>query len=122
MVKHNNIVPNVHFHKEWDRRVKLWFDQPAQKKARALKRLQKLKARFPRPLDSLKPIVRPGSIRHNHRTRLGRGFTVEELKVFYLFHLHAHHDTPSKKMKEVALHQTFTITFKLRTPFPHACT
>jgi large subunit ribosomal protein L13e len=80
MVKHNNIVPNVHFHKEWDRRVKLWFDQPAQKKARKLRRLQKLKSIFPRPLGNLKPAVHSASIRHNHRVRLGRGFTLEELK------------------------------------------
>jgi len=80
MVKHNNIVPNVHFHKEWDRRVKLWFDQPAQKAARKQRRLKKLKAIFPRPLGSLKPTVRPSSIRHNHRVKLGRGFTVEEIK------------------------------------------
>ncbi len=27
MVKHNNIVPNAHFHKKWQRRVRTWFDQ-----------------------------------------------------------------------------------------------
>lgn len=32
MVKHNNIVPNAHFHKDWQRRVKCFFDQPAKKK------------------------------------------------------------------------------------------
>lgn len=91
MVKHNNIVPNVHFHKEWDRRVKLWFDQPAQKKARKLRRLQKLKATFPRPLGNLKPAVHPASIRHNHRVRFGRGFTIDELKVFsFVYSTHAH--------------------------------
>ncbi len=92
MVKHNNIVPNVHFHKKWDCHVKLWFDQPKQKKARHLKRLKKLKTRFPRPIGRLQPIVRPASIRHNHRTRLGRGFTLEELKVwdFSLHHITLH--------------------------------
>jgi hypothetical protein len=27
MVKHNNVIPNAHFHKEWKNRVKTWFDQ-----------------------------------------------------------------------------------------------
>lgn len=27
MVKHNNVLPNGHFHKKWQRRVRTWFDQ-----------------------------------------------------------------------------------------------
>jgi large subunit ribosomal protein L13e len=27
MVKHNNVIPNGHFHKDWQRRIKTWFDQ-----------------------------------------------------------------------------------------------
>lgn len=27
MVRHNNQVPNQHFHKDWQNRVKTWFDQ-----------------------------------------------------------------------------------------------
>ena len=27
MVKHNNVVPNGHFHKDWENRVKTWFNQ-----------------------------------------------------------------------------------------------
>lgn len=26
-MKHNNVVPNGHFHKKWQRRVRTWFDQ-----------------------------------------------------------------------------------------------
>jgi large subunit ribosomal protein L13e len=26
-VRHNNVVPNQHFHKDWQTRVKTWFDQ-----------------------------------------------------------------------------------------------
>eukprot|EP01110_Echinostelium_bisporum_P002883 TRINITY_DN17123_c0_g1_i3.p3 TRINITY_DN17123_c0_g1~~TRINITY_DN17123_c0_g1_i3.p3 ORF type:complete len:213 (-),score=103.06 TRINITY_DN17123_c0_g1_i3:734-1372(-) len=81
MVKHNNVVPNVHFHKEWDRRVKTWFDQAGQKKRRSIQRLKKLRKAFPRPLGSLRPSVHINHINYNHRTKLGRGFTLEELKV-----------------------------------------
>jgi hypothetical protein len=31
MVKHNNEVPHQHFHKDWQRRVATWFNQPARK-------------------------------------------------------------------------------------------
>ena len=31
MVKHNNIVPNVHLRKHWQTRVRVHFDQPAKK-------------------------------------------------------------------------------------------
>ena len=27
MVRHNNVIPNQHFHKDWQNRVKTWFDQ-----------------------------------------------------------------------------------------------
>lgn len=33
MVKHNNVVPNGHFHKKWQRRVRTWFDQVSRKAA-----------------------------------------------------------------------------------------
>jgi len=31
MVKHNNVIPNQHFKKKWQFRVKTWFNQPARK-------------------------------------------------------------------------------------------
>jgi large subunit ribosomal protein L13e len=31
MVKHNNVVVNVHLRKHWSMRTKTHFDQPAQK-------------------------------------------------------------------------------------------
>jgi ribosomal L13e-like protein len=51
MVKHNNVVPNGHFRKRWQVRVKTWFNQPAQKKARRTKRLEKAVRIAPRPVD-----------------------------------------------------------------------
>lgn len=79
MVKHNNIVPNAHFHKDWQRRVKCFFDQPAKKKSRRLARAAKAAAVAPRPVDKLRPVVRCPTIRYNRKVRVGRGFTLEEL-------------------------------------------
>ena len=31
MVRHNNVVPNGHFHKWWARNVVTWFNQPGRK-------------------------------------------------------------------------------------------
>jgi large subunit ribosomal protein L13e len=81
MVKHNNVLPNAHFHKDWQRRVRTWFDQPAQKKVRRLRREKKAKAIFPRPVSgALRPAIRPPTKKYNSKLRLGRGFTLEELK------------------------------------------
>jgi len=79
-MKHNNVIPNGHFHKDWQRWVKTWFDQPAKKLAR--RRARKLKAAkiAPRPTDLLRPAVRCSSIRYNMRIRHGRGFSLAELK------------------------------------------
>jgi len=81
MVKHNNILPNVHCHKDWQRYVKTWFDQPGRKKTRRVKRLQKASAVAPRPVSGpLRPVVRCQTNQYNIRVRAGRGFTLEELK------------------------------------------
>jgi len=81
MVKHNNQVPNQHFHKDWARHVKTWFDQPARKKRRRQARLTKAKLIAPRPVaGALRPVVHAPTNRYNRKVRLGRGFTLEELK------------------------------------------
>jgi len=81
MVKHNNQVPNGHFHKDWARHVKTWFDQPARKKRRRQARLTKAKRIAPRPVGgALRPVVHAPTNRYNRKIRLGRGFTLEELK------------------------------------------
>lgn len=79
-IRGNRVVPNAHFHKDWQRYVKTWFDQPARKKRRHQKRVEKAKRIAPRPLKKLRPVVRCPTARFNMRQRLGRGFTVEELK------------------------------------------
>jgi len=80
MVKHNNVVPNAHFHKDWQRYVKTWFNQPAKKEARRTARVAKAKKVAPRPTHRLRPIVRGQTNKYNTRVHTGRGFTFDELK------------------------------------------
>lgn len=80
MVKHNNIIPNQHFRKDWQRYVRTWFNQPAKKASRRAARIAKAKAVAPRPLHALRPIVRAQTIKYNRKVRAGRGFTLAELK------------------------------------------
>jgi len=81
MVKHNNVIGNGHFKKDWQQRVKTWFNQPAQKAQRRQKRVAKAKQAAPRPLGALRPAVRCQTIKYNRKVRAGRGFTIAELKV-----------------------------------------
>ena len=81
MVKHNNVIPNGHFRKDWQRFVRTWLDQPAAKKRRRNKRAAKAQAIAPRPVAGLlRPVVRCPTNKYNSRTRAGRGFSVMELK------------------------------------------
>ncbi|XP_065356642.1 large ribosomal subunit protein eL13 [Calliphora vicina] len=81
MGKGNNMIPNAHFHKWWQRHVKTWFNQPARKIRRRNNRIKKAKDVFPRPAAGpLRPVVRCPTIRYHTKLRAGRGFTLEELK------------------------------------------
>lgn len=85
-MKHNNIIPNLHHKKKWcassrgPLKVKLNLNQAMRKKTRRLKRASKAAAIAPRPLQSLRPIVHCPTQKYSAKTRLGRGFTFEELK------------------------------------------
>ena len=84
MVRHNNVVPYQHFHKKWARRVKTWLQQPIQKKIRRDNRKKKAAAISPRPASGpLRPLVHCPTQKYNTKIRLGRGFTLEELKVIF---------------------------------------
>lgn len=79
--KRNNMVPNGHFHKDWQRYVKTWFNQPMRKKRRHATRVKKARVIAPRPVGGpVRPIVHCPTFRYNTKLRLGRGFTLEELK------------------------------------------
>ena len=79
MVKHNNILPNVHLRKHWQRWVKTFFDQAGRKRRRLEARKEKAARIFPRPLHSLRPVVASCSNRYAGRPRIGRGFTLDEV-------------------------------------------
>merc|ERR1712200_144546 len=53
--KGNQLVPNGHFHKDWQKYVKTWFNQPARKIRRQKKRNQKAARLAPRPTQLLRP-------------------------------------------------------------------
>lgn len=79
--KRNNMIPNAHFHKDWQRWIKCWFDQPARAQRRRAKRQKKALAIAPRPVaGSLRPIVRCQTYKYKSRVRAGRGFTLDEIK------------------------------------------
>jgi len=90
MVKHNNILPNQHYHKVWAGnhcvvphgiRPRVNFNQPARKHMRRLARKAKAAAIAPRPLARfLRPVVHCQTAKYKSKVRTGRGFTLEELK------------------------------------------
>ncbi len=86
MVKHNNIIPNIHCKKKWHDstrgplKVKLALNKASKKKSRRLARAAKAAAIAPRPLDLLRPAVRGQTQRYSAKVRLGRGFTLAEIK------------------------------------------
>ena len=75
LVLHGN-----HFHKDWQRRVRTWFDQPGRKLRRRTARKVKAAKLGVRPLTHLRPAVRGQTVRYNRKLREGRGFTLAELK------------------------------------------
>lgn len=84
--KHNNMIHNNHFHKQWQNYVRTWFDQPGRKKRRRVARQKRALQIAPRPVaGALRPIVRCPTFKYNTKIRAGRGFTLEELKVGFCF-------------------------------------
>jgi large subunit ribosomal protein L13e len=79
-MKHNNQIPNNHFRKHWQCRIKTWFDQAGRKKSRRLARAAKAAAVAPAPVGFLRPIVRCPTVKYNTRVRAGKGFSLGELK------------------------------------------
>ncbi|KAF9518255.1 hypothetical protein BS47DRAFT_1338528 [Hydnum rufescens UP504] len=76
----NNVLHANHFRKDWQRRVRTWFDQPGRKLRRRNARVAKAAALGVRPLSLLRPAVRAPTVRYNTKIREGRGFTFLELK------------------------------------------
>lgn len=86
MVKHNNIIPNIHCGKKYCEssrgplKVRLTLNQAGKKKSRRLARAAKAAKIAPRPLQLLRPAVHCPTQRYSAKVRLGKGFTIEELK------------------------------------------
>merc|ERR1711988_941786 len=81
-MKHNNQIHSVRkFRKYWQRYVKTWFDQPARKKRRRTARATKSAAVAPRPVAGcIRPLVHGATVKYNAKVRIGRGFSLAELK------------------------------------------
>ncbi|KAL5120721.1 60S ribosomal protein L13 [Pleosporales sp. CAS-2024a] len=79
-IKHNQQIQKNHFHKDWQRYVRVHFDQPGKKKSRRNARVAKAAKVAPRPVDLLRPVVRCPTVKYNRRVRAGRGFSLVELK------------------------------------------
>ncbi|KAL7721702.1 60S ribosomal protein L13 [Entamoeba marina] len=80
-MKHNQAVSNIHFCKDWKRRVHTWFKQPFRKIRRHQTRVTKAKRVFPATIEAFHPSVHCMTQRYNYKLRLGRGFTLKELKL-----------------------------------------
>ena len=80
MVRHNNMIHNVHLKFDWQDKVKTWYNQPGRKHRRRVLRKKKAALVFPNPTHKLRPVVRGQTNKYNTKIKLGRGFTVKELK------------------------------------------
>jgi len=80
MVHFQGALTTSHLRKHWSKFVKTWFNQAARKRRRLDNRKAKAAASFPRPASKLRPVVRCNTVKYNKRARLGRGFTLAEIK------------------------------------------
>jgi len=80
MVHFQGALTTAHLRKHWTRFVKTWFNQAARKRRRLDNRQSKAAQLFPRPVSKLRPVVQCNTIKYNKRARLGRGFTLAEIK------------------------------------------
>ncbi|GME74890.1 unnamed protein product [Ambrosiozyma monospora] len=69
-----------HFRKHWQERVRVHLDQAGKKVSRRQARAKKAAQVAPKPVDSLRPIVRCPTIKYNRKVRAGKGFSLAELK------------------------------------------
>ncbi|XP_006860161.1 PREDICTED: 60S ribosomal protein L13 isoform X2 [Elephantulus edwardii] len=68
----NGMILKPHFHKDWQRRVATWFNQPARKIRRRKARQAKARRIAPRPASGpIRPIVRCPTVRY-HTKKVAR--------------------------------------------------
>eukprot|EP00331_Platyophrya_macrostoma_P023627 CAMPEP_0176434466 /NCGR_PEP_ID=MMETSP0127-20121128/16695_1 /TAXON_ID=938130 /ORGANISM="Platyophrya macrostoma, Strain WH" /LENGTH=209 /DNA_ID=CAMNT_0017817211 /DNA_START=42 /DNA_END=669 /DNA_ORIENTATION=- len=80
MVHFQGALTTSHLRKHWSRFVKTWFNQPARKRRRLENRKEKAAALYPRPVSKLRPVADAAPSSTTRRARLGKGFTLAELK------------------------------------------
>ena len=80
MVRHNNMLHNVHLKFDWQNKVKTWYNQPGRKHRRRVLRQKKADLLNPNTTHKLRPIVRGQTNKYNTKIKLGKGFTEKELK------------------------------------------
>ncbi|CAL5096319.1 unnamed protein product [Urochloa decumbens] len=115
MVKHNNVIPNGHFKKHWQNYVKTWFNQPARKQRRRIARQKKAVKIFPRPTAGpLRPIVQCQSLKYNMKSRAGRGFTLEELKLAPTIGISVDHRRKNKSLEGLQANVQRLKTYKAK--------
>ena len=76
----SKMLVNARLNKDWQEKVKTFFNQPAKKLRRRKIRAAKAAKNTPNPTHLLRPAVRGQTRRYNNKLRLGRGFTLTELK------------------------------------------
>lgn len=77
----SKMLSNVHLNKDWQEKVKTFFNQPGKKLRRRKIRSLRAKRLGPNPTHLLRPAVRGQTRRYNNKLKLGRGFTLAELKL-----------------------------------------
>lgn len=76
----SKILANVHLNKDWQETTRTFFNQPGKKLRRRKVRQAKAAKIGPNPTHLLRPAVRGQTRRYNNKLKLGRGFTLAELK------------------------------------------
>ena len=76
----SKVLANVHLNKDWQEKTRTFFNQPGKKLRRRKLRQAKAKKVGPNPTHLLRPAVRGQTRRYNNKLKLGRGFTLAELK------------------------------------------
>lgn len=80
-MKGNMPIPNQNSKKDIQKKPRVLFNVALKKEKKMKIKQEKIKKMWPRPSEGpLKPIVRCPTNRYNMKTKLGRGFTVDELK------------------------------------------
>ena len=74
------MLPNVHLGKDWQEKVKTWFNQPGRKRRRRVHRARRQKLLAPNPTHLLRPIVRGQKNKYNTNLSFKKRFHKERIR------------------------------------------